>query len=52
LNEKTVIATNARRRICRHAIPEKVVISTNAVRRNLSFRLDGRERFLAALEMT
>ena len=31
---------------------KKVVISTNEVRRNLSFRLDGRERFLASLEMT
>jgi len=47
-----VILTNAGRRICCQATPEKGVISTNAVRRNLAFRLDGRERFLAALEMT
>jgi len=47
-----VILTNAGRRICCHATPEKVVISTNAVRRNLAFRLNKRKRFLAALEMT
>jgi len=47
-----VIATNAVRRICCHITPEKGVISTNEVRRNLLGRLDKRERFLAALEMT